>query len=822
MTNEQKREFISYRRAVIEKQFGHLNDMQREAALKTQGPLLLLAGAGSGKTTVLISRIENLLVYGSGSDSDIVPEDITETDLAFLRLYCENLENEALRQAGAEKAKALCQVMPAQSWQILAITFTNKAAGELKERLEARLGDGAKDIWAMTFHAACVRILRRYIDRIGYDRGFTIYDMADVLSLIKRILADLNLDEKTYAPRKILGEISRAKDNLQDAATYETIAEKSGDYRKQKTALVYLEYEKRLKAAQAVDFDDLLFLTVRLLQKDEGVRNDYARQFRYILIDEYQDTNNLQYLFASLLAQGHQNICVVGDDDQSIYKFRGATIQNILNFEEQYKGAKTIRLEQNYRSSGHILEAANAVIANNEGRKGKKLWTQAGMGEKITHHIARDQMEEANYVAQRILEDFGQGGSFLGHAVLYRMSALAREMELAFKRNGIPYKVFGGMSFFDAMEIKDILAYMAAVSNPADDLRLTRIINVPARGIGGTTVEHLREISLRQGKPISAILDEVNSHESLKRAAAKLAHFGNLLASLRQKAQSLPLDEFYDHLLEDTGYLRMLREKPEENAARIEHIEELKSNIVNYLGQNPEGDLRGFLEEIALYTDLEEAEEGAETVTLMTMHSAKGLEFDHVYLVGQEEGIFPGHRSIGEVEEMEEERRLCYVAITRAKKKLHMISASQRMLFGRTTANMPTRFLEEIPEDYKEQTGNVRASYQNTYGQNSRGETSHWTDDFAQRHPNEAQGMPQRGASTYEKSPRRAMSLPTAPPGAHQAFARGDQISHTAFGKGQITQITPVGGDVLAEIAFEEVGSKRLMLKAAAAHMKKL
>ena len=814
MTQEEKREFISLRREVIAAQFGNLNDMQREAVLHKQGPLLLLAGAGSGKTTVLIHRIANLLLFGRAADAEDVPHDLSETDLAFLRLYRDNLQNEALRQAGEARARKLCTLDPVEPWQILAITFTNKAANELKDRLISRLGEHANDIWAMTFHAACVRILRRYIDRLGYESGFTIYDTADGISLIKRILTELNLDDKTYPPRKVLAEISKAKDMMQDATAYETAADKAGDYRKGQMAKIYTAYEKRLRAADALDFDDLLFLTVRLLQENEEVRKHYQRQFRYVLIDEYQDTNNLQYLFAGLLAGGHGNICVVGDDDQSIYKFRGATIQNILNFEQEYKGAKTIRLEQNYRSTGHILAAANGVIGNNEGRKGKTLWTGAGMGDTLTHYIARDQNEEADYVAKSVLEDMSKGGSFTNHAVLYRMSALSRELEFAFKKNGIPYKVHGGMSFLDYAEIKDILAYMATVANPADDLRLLRIINVPARGIGQTTVEKVREIALLSGRTISQTLLEVRQEPDLQRPAAKLGMFMELIGDLRKSFEEMPLDEWYDVLLDKTGYLRLLQEKPEENAARIEHIWELKSQIIAYIQQNPEGDLKGFLDEMALYATIDEEEEGAQTekLIIMTMHSAKGLEFDHVYIVGMEEGIFPGYRSIGDIEELEEERRLCYVGLTRAKKKLHLLSARQRMLFGRTGANMPSRFLEEIPEEHMQQQGIISGI---------RGEQSHPVEEehFGYR----AERIGEHGIN---QTPRAATLRPILPKkstmDAIATFSKGDNVTHKAFGKGIITQVTHVGGDALAEITFEEIGTKRLMLKSAAQHMTKL
>ena len=813
MTDATQKEFLSLRRAIIAEEFKNLNEKQREAVLATEGPLLLLAGAGSGKTTVLINRIANLMLFGAGSDTSRVPEGVTESDLAFLRLYWENREDASLREAGGAKAHALCAMEAVRPWEILAITFTNKAADELKLRLEKRLGEGAQDIWAMTFHSACVRMLRRYSDKLGYDNGFTIYDAADSQALVKRILADFELDDKTYPPRRVLAEIGRAKDALQDPAAYQAAAEKEGDHRRRKTAEVYAEYTKRLRAAMAVDFDDLLFLTVKLLQNHEDVRRHYQRQFRYVLIDEYQDTNNLQYLFASILAEGHGNICVVGDDDQSIYKFRGATIQNILDFEQQYPRARTIRLEQNYRSTGHILEAANAVIKHNEGRKGKHLWTDQGLGDKLIHYTARDQADEANYVAQSMLDRFGQGGAWRDHAVLYRMSALSNQLEFAMKRNGIPYKVVGGMRFFDYAEIKDVLAYLAVLINPADDLRLLRIINVPARGIGQATVERLREASLASGRTIDETLQNLEEITDLGRTAAKLRAFAALLQDLREKAQNAPLDIFYDYLLDTTGYLAMLREKPDENLARIEHIQELKSTIAGYIERSEDKSLAGFLDEIALYADMDSEEQGADGVVLMTMHSAKGLEFDHVYLVGLEEGIFPGHRSIGEREEMEEERRLCYVALTRAKQKLHLISAGQRLLFGRTTANMPSRFLEEIPEEYLEREGGTRQTYRDTRVDNNFDDDPPWGRSSTER-------QTQSFATEPSTKPRYRPVVPMVG-AALPSFQKGDTVVHKAFGTGVITAFTPMGGDALVEIAFDAVGTKRLMLKAAAQQMEK-
>ena len=696
LDQEQELRFAKARRGAIAREFAHLNPEQQRAVLATEGPLLLLAGAGSGKTTVLIHRIANLMKYGRGSDSPELPERVTEDDLRFLEEYAASGAGDRARQ------EALCRLEPAAPWTILAITFTNKAAGELKERLERMLGPAANDIWASTFHSACVRILRRDIEKLGFSSSFTIYDTDDSLRVVKDCLKDLNIDEKQFPPRSVLGYISRAKDAMKLAEEYLADCERAGDFRLTKIAKVYVEYQRRLWEASALDFDDIILHTVRLLQQHEDVRAFYQRKFRYVLIDEYQDTNNLQYLLASTLAGGYENFCVVGDDDQSIYRFRGATIENILSFEEQYKGCRVIRLEENYRSTRHILEASNAVIRNNQGRKGKELWTRAGEGEKLQLYTAMNENDEAQYVAARILEDYSQGRHWKDHAVLYRMNAQSNQVEQAFKRNGIPYRIIGGTRFFDRAEVKDMIAYLAVLNNPEDDLRLTRIINNPPRGIGAKTVETAQEIARREGVSLFAVIDNARMYPELDRAAAKLAQFSGMMGELAQQAQTMPLPDFYEELIARTGYAVMLESKNTvEDRTRLENVRELLTSINGYLenaGEEPS--LAGFLDEIALYTDLDSHDPDQDCVVMMTMHSAKGLEFPVVFVVGAEEGIFPGIRAIGETEEMEEERRLCYVAMTRAKEKLYLTCANQRMLFGRTSSNRPSRFVDEIPTEH--------------------------------------------------------------------------------------------------------------------------
>ncbi len=785
MAQSLEQRFLTARKEYIIRQFSRMNPMQLEAVLTTEGPLLLLAGAGSGKTTVLINRIANLIRFGCAAGSDELARPVTEEDVCFL-------EGELAKPHEENRAAAdeLCALHPAAPWSIIAITFTNKAANELKERLTAMLGPEANDVWAMTFHSACCRILRREIERIGYDRSFTIYDTADSERVIKEILRDRNLDEKTFPPRSVLGMISKAKDQM---ASPEAFAKDVGDdYRLKRIAELYKEYQSRLKASNAVDFDDIILLTVQILQQFEDVRDYYQRKFRYVLIDEYQDTNHLQYLLASLLAGRYENICVVGDDDQSIYRFRGATIRNILDFEKEYKGARVIRLEQNYRSTQSILDAANAVISNNHGRKGKKLWTNNGAGDNILFYEAYNESDEANFVANNILTE-SHGKNFKDFAILYRTNAQSNAMEYAFKRCGIPYRIIGGTRFFDRAEVKDMLAYLWVISNRADDLRLKRIINQPPRGIGAKTVETIERLCAASGKPLYSVVSDPYSYPAMERSAQKLMNFTVLIEECAELAQTLPLPDFYEELLIRTGYVKMLEEKDElENRTRLENVRELKSSIVNYVENADTPTLSGFLEEIALYTDIEQYDQDADAVVMMTMHSAKGLEFPNVYVIGMEEGLFPGMRSIGDPEEMEEERRLCYVAITRAKKHLTLTCAKQRMLYGRTSVNRHSRFIEEIPPELI--TGK-KAELPKTY-----------------QKPAQPQHQPRAWTDSFQTRKTQA-ALPD--------FRKGDMIVHDTFGRGMILSVLKMGNDAMLEIAFDQVGTKRLMACAAAARMHK-
>ena len=785
--------FLAARKNYIEGRFSMLNNMQRQAVLTTEGPLLLLAGAGSGKTTVLINRIANLLRYGHGSEGKEIPDFVTEADVRFLEeLSADPSENERVRADG------LCALEPVKPWNIIAITFTNKAAGELRDRLETLLGEGAGDIWAMTFHSACCRILRRNIDRMGYTGSFTIYDSSDSERQMKEVLKDMGLDDKTFPPKYVLSVIGRQKDRLISPEEMLENSRGSSDLRLTQIAKAYAAYQKRLKDNNALDFDDILYVTVKLLQQEPEVREYYQRKFQYVLVDEYQDTNHVQYLLTSLLSGHWGNICVVGDDDQSIYRFRGATIENILSFEEQYPGARVIRLEQNYRSTQSILDAANAVIAHNLGRKGKHLWTARQGGAPILVYEASDESSEGNFVAGQILAG-SKGRNFKDYAILYRTNAQSNALEYAFKRNGVPYKVIGGTRFFDRAEVKDMLSYLCVINNRTDDLRLARIVNNPPRGLGAKTIETVQRLAEAENKSLYDVLSDPYSYAPLEKSAQKLLQFSALiegLAKLLEDGMSLP--EFYDELLVRTGYADMLSSKPtEENKTRLENVRELKSSIHAYMANTAEPSLAGFLEEIALYTDLEQYSEGDNTVVMMTVHSAKGLEFPHVFLVGFEDGLFPGMRAIGDQEEMEEERRLCYVAITRAKETLTISHARQRMIYGRTSSALPSRFLQEIPESCIEKRGGYRAEPQRSMTYEKRSVSS----------------------NGYLSGALRANSAPSAP---LPDYNKGDMVMHAAFGRGLILSVVKMGGDALLEVAFDDIGTKKLMAKAAGAHMKKL
>ena len=776
--SELQERYLSLKKKIIDQEYSRMNDMQRQAVVTVDGPLLILAGAGSGKTTVLVNRIACLLSYGNAYLDTAVPEKIGEREIEFLSQYVQH-PNEQEREA----VHGILAVRLPRPWNILAITFTNKAAGELKERLNAMLGEDGGEVNAGTFHSVCVRILRRNIDRLGYTGSFTIYDTDDSLRVVKDSMADLGVSDKMFPPKAVLGEISRSKDKMLSPKQF--IQSVGSDYRLSVIGKIYDRYQTRLKTANALDFDDLIVLTVRLFEEFPDVLEYYQNRFRYILVDEYQDTNHAQYCLVSLLAGKHHNLCVVGDDDQSIYKFRGATIENILSFEKQFRNAVVIRLEQNYRSTQNILDAANAVISHNQERKGKRLWTQNGDGEKIVVRRASDESAEAEFVASSIVENVKNGRKYSDHAVLYRMNAQSNSVERYFIRSNIPYRIIGGHKFFERKEIKDMLAYLNVINNPSDSVRLKRIINEPKRGIGASTVAAAEQIAEGEGIPLFEVLREADTYPALSRRSGPLKEFVRIITELAFAAEQESLEDLLDLLLQETGYRLMLQADGPEGEVRLENIEELKSNMKNYEEENQDdASLSGFLEEVALYTDLDNLNQSEDSVVMMTLHSAKGLEFPYVYIVGMEEGIFPSRNILNFPEELEEERRLAYVGITRAKEKLYLLSAASRMLFGSTTRNRSSRFLEEIPgelTDRKDLTVHTYTPYQ----------------PQTKRAP---------AAFSVEPAGRPAKAAPAA-----IDFKVGDTVSHRVFGNGMVVSMTPMANDVLVEVAFDKVGTKKIM-----------
>ncbi len=785
-----KDEFLELRRRIIAKDFERMNDRQQEAIYAVNGPLLLLAGAGSGKTTVLVNRIANLIKYGNAYNSDYSEFEPAESDIAIMKQYLADPTTDLF------EVYDLLTVNAPAPWEILAITFTNKAASELKARLAAKLGDAANDIWASTFHSCCARILRRYGDLIGYTNRFTIYDTDDSKRVMKEAQRLLDINDKMLSHKTILKEVSRAKDQLINPDEY--IARAGGDVRLKTIGEAYKCYQKLLKNADAMDFDDMIFRTVELLQNNEEVRNYYQNKFKYILVDEYQDTNHAQYVLTSLLAEKYRNICVVGDDDQSIYKFRGATIQNILSFEERYPDAKTIRLEQNYRSTQTILDAANAVIANNSQRKGKNLWTANGKGNKITVNTSYDEREEARFVADTIMKDVAGGKKMSDHAVLYRMNAQSSTIENAFVRAGIPYRIIGGLRFYERKEIKDALAYLTLINNTADNVRLRRIINEPKRGIGDTTLNNASEIAAGLGVSVFEVISNADSYPSLSRASSKLLQFSAMIKELIEAAQELKPHELLEKTLSMTGYYQFLDLDKDTSQDRKENLNELKANLMRYEEESDEPTLNGFLEEIALMTDIDNYNADSDTVVMMTLHSAKGLEFPVVFIIGMEDGVFPGNQSIYNPDDMEEERRLAYVGITRAKQELYLTNTRTRLMFGSTTHNAPSRFLGEIPDDLTEKTGVTSYS---SYRRSAEDEPyKDFGEDFTSGRPIK------RGftAQTTAKKPQPAAA-------SKENYKIGDTVHHKVFGQGVILSAKSMGNDTLLEIAFEKSGTKKLM-----------
>lgn len=784
-----KSEILALRRAVLEKDFARMNDRQKQAVFTVNGPLLILAGAGSGKTTVLINRIANILRYGDAYNSTYLRDDLDENDIAACKAYIEN------GTPLTTETQEHLSVSACAPWRIMAITFTNKAAGELKDRLCTMLGETANDIWASTFHSTCARILRRDGERIGYSSHFTVYDTDDQRRLMKSILKELDISEKNITPKSILNEISRAKDSLISPAEYALTV--GDDFRLKIISRAYTTYQKRLEDADAMDFDDLINKVVELFKKRPDVLEYYQNRFRYLMVDEYQDTNHAQYTFVRMLAEKSGNLCVVGDDDQSIYKFRGATIENILSFENTFQNATVIRLEQNYRSTQNILDAANAVIEHNTERKGKTLWTQNGTGAMIHLHTAENETDEAERITKIILDGVAAGRKFSDYAVLYRMNSQSLTFERNFAKSGVPHRIIGGTRFYERREIREMIAYLSVINNPSDEMRLRRIINTPKRSIGDRSVEVAAQIGQQTGETLFEVVSHAKDYPALSRAANKMTLFAAQMQGLIElnNDEEVTLGELYDELVERIDYLNFLKtDDPESAEDRAANVQELASNLRRFEEENPEGTLSDFLEEVSLITDIDNYDNNADSVVLMTVHSAKGLEFPVVFLPGMEENIFPGMASVYVPSEVEEERRLAYVAITRAKEELYIFHAESRMIFGMTNRNRVSRFVEEIPETLVEHT-------------RSR--------DYSAR----TVSMPSfGGAKPFGEAPKTKsvaeaggfMPKPRVKPAPAGTYRVGDTVLHKAFGTGLIVSATPMANDTLLEVAFDKVGTKKL------------
>lgn len=784
-----KSEILALRRAVLEKDFARMNDRQKQAVFTVNGPLLILAGAGSGKTTVLINRIANILRYGDAYNSTYLRDDLDENDIAACKAYIEN------GTPLTTETQEHLSVSACAPWRIMAITFTNKAAGELKDRLCAMLGETANDIWASTFHSTCARILRRDGERIGYSSHFTVYDTDDQRRLMKSILKELDISEKNITPKSILNEISRAKDSLISPAEYALTV--GDDFRLKIISRAYTTYQKRLEDADAMDFDDLINKVVELFKKCPDVLEYYQNRFRYLMVDEYQDTNHAQYTFVRMLAEKSGNLCVVGDDDQSIYKFRGATIENILSFENTFQNATVIRLEQNYRSTQNILDAANAVIEHNTERKGKTLWTQNGTGAMIHLHTAENETDEAERITKIILDGVAAGRKFSDYAVLYRMNSQSLTFERNFAKSGVPHRIIGGTRFYERREIREMIAYLSVINNPSDEMRLRRIINTPKRSIGDRSVEVAAQIGQQTGETLFEVVSHAKDYPALSRAANKMTLFAAQMQGFIElnNDEKVTLGELYDELVERIDYLNFLKtDDPESAEDRAANVQELASNLRRFEEENPEGTLSDFLEEVSLITDIDNYDNNADSVVLMTVHSAKGLEFPVVFLPGMEENIFPGMASVYVPSEVEEERRLAYVAITRAKEELYIFHAESRMIFGMTNRNRVSRFVEEIPETLVEHT-------------RSR--------DYSAR----PVSMPSfGGAKPFGEAPKTKSVAeaggftpkPRVKPAPAGTYRVGDTVLHKAFGTGLIVSATPMANDTLLEVAFDKVGTKKL------------
>ena len=799
---ELNEKFLKAKRALFDKVYGaSLNPEQCKAVFTANGPLLVLAGAGSGKTTVLVNRIVYLIKFGNAYFDNTVPEGLTEEAVRALEM--------ALEFPASDIEELLLQFIsePAPPWSVLAITFTNKAAGEIRARLDSSFADDgiSSMVWAGTFHSVCMRILRKYGDAVELKSGFSIYDTDDKKRMVTDCMKALNIDEKSLAPRVVCDAISRAKDNLHGPDDMDM----SGDPRSKKIIEIYRLYEKKMREHNAVDFDDIIMKTVNLLRENPDVLAYYQNKFRFVLVDEYQDTNHAQFELTRLLSSGRRNIMVVGDDDQSIYKFRGATIENILSFDKHYPDARVIKLEQNYRSTTTILEAANSVIRNNSERHGKNLWSAKGDGEPISLYSAPNPDAEGRFILDRISQGVKTGGrKYSDYAVLYRLNALGRTLQTVFAKSGIPYRVLGDMRFYDRKEVKDMVAYLTVVTSPSDNLRLKRVINEPKRKIGAATVDAVEQIADATGLSMYTVMERAGEYTALGKSAEKLVAFTSLMGKIIEEKQ-LP-SEMLAALFLDTGYREMLVNEGFEGRGKIENIEELINGAVEYEQRCADEEIaptpEGFLEEISLITDLDKYDDTQDAVVLMTVHSAKGLEFPVVFLAGMEEGIFPSQQNFGEPSELSEERRLAYVAITRAKEKLYITHSNERMMYGKTTINRLSRFAKlEIPyqliREERDRSAPPRMSaYQSTYGRGER-ESYQRGYDFSEL---------RRATDIYPKKENKPRRSGASEYGVSR-LAVGTRVSHATFGEGVIVSSRDMGGDVLYEVRFESVGTKKLM-----------
>ncbi len=830
--------YLAVKRKLFDKAYQSLNDRQREAVFTVNKPLLVLAGAGSGKTTVLVRRIAFIIRYGNAYYSDYVPYGIDEERVR-------ELESALVLQPEAIEAHILSQFSnhASEPYRILAITFTNKAANEIKERLAKMFPEDAStaaDIWTGTFHSICVRILRRHGELMGYRTGFTIYDTDDSKKAIIAAMRRCNIDEKLLPVKGVMNAISRAKDKMLSADAF--AMEAGRDYRQQQIAKVYEVYQEILRESNALDFDDIIMQTVLLLERHPDVCEAYRSRFQYISVDEFQDTNIAQLKLTVLLTNPiHKNLMVVGDDDQSIYRFRGATIENILTFDKTFPDAKVIKLEQNYRSTQTILDAANAVISNNSGRKGKQLWTSRGEGAKIQLKLCDDQNAEARYVVDTVTATVARReATYRDFAVLYRTNAQSQSIEKAFARSGIPYRVLGGTRFSDRKEIRDAVAYLQLISNHDDNTRLNRIINEPRRKIGAKTLEAVAAIAEEQHCSQFQVLERAASYTALSRSADTLMQFAALINSLTELSHRVGIDVLFDAVLDRSGYRQMLIAAGEEERERLENLDEFKSGILEYIKDNEEPTLTGFLEETALVADVDRYDETADAVVMMTVHSAKGLEFPIVILPGMEDGLFPGMQTITAGEsDMEEERRLAYVAITRAKRALYLVHTRNRLLYGQTMYNPVSRFVSEIPSSLVEKLDDTDAGAVRVTGYGyggaaggfgrstytgSRGYEAPVTQKrtyFSESAPagRTAPRTPSRPGSSAERMTVGQANAPKASTTREQ-FAPGDRVRHLTFGEGEILSVKPMGADILYEIMFDKVGTKKLM--ATYARLKKI